>query len=240
MSHSAASLVLLPGMDGSGALFKSFTDALQRRACVVELPQSGPQNSQRLCDHVVQSCPHGDLVIMAESFSTHLLPLLYARLQTRVKLMVAVAGFLLPPWRWVLPLVQRLPVHSALKWAPGRGVFRGFFLNVHASGQLVEEIIAVIRRVPAAVIQQRIAALRTLAGSQIESAPHCAVHYLRATQDRVVTKKHVNDFLRWAPQSQVDTIQGPHFLLQTRPVECAAWFDRVLHKHGLNIPRIHP
>ncbi|MET0090382.1 MAG: hypothetical protein ABW068_10250 [Candidatus Thiodiazotropha sp.] len=62
-------LIMLPGLDGTGRLFKGFLQCYPGEARVVSLPMDGPQDHRALAQRISPRLPEEDYVLLAESYS---------------------------------------------------------------------------------------------------------------------------------------------------------------------------
>lgn len=207
---------LLPGLDGTGALFAPFVSAAPRgsRTTVIPLPADRARSYAELADALLVNLPDEDLCLVAESFSGPLALLLATR-QPRITRIVLVASFVTPPWPRLLANVPAALFGITPPIALVAGMMTG------GDTPLAEQVLASVARVPPDVIASRIvqtlridarAALRVFAGPLL---------YLRATRDRLVLAGQSETITRLAPAASIVPIDAPHLLLQTRPRE--AW-----------------
>ena len=114
-------LVLLPGMDGTGELFSEFVAALPPSCAtvIVRYPTEESLSYQELEGIVRAACPVSELfILVAESFSTPLAIKYAATHPANLAGMVLCAGFAASPvrgWRRLLvslfaPLLLRVPL----------------------------------------------------------------------------------------------------------------------------------
>src|SRR5215207_6227719 len=145
-------IVLLPGLDGTGALFDDFVRAAPAavRPDVVSLPRE-PLGYAELVERLaprLQLTP--DTILLAESFSGPLAILLAQRQQ--IAALVLCNTFVMPPRPRalaVLPLAPffRLPLPAA--------VVRRFLVGSDAPDTLVERVRAAVASVPPTVLAAR-------------------------------------------------------------------------------------
>lgn len=223
-------VVLLPGMDGTGELFRFLIPHLPTSldALVVRYPTDQPLGYEELAEHVLAKLPpEGPVVILGESFSGPVAISLAARRPPLA--LVLVCSFVRSPWPTLRPL------RSLMRWLPSPNRFA----RPLASGLLGRKpdpavrvaFTAALSAVDTAVVRHR---AKQALGADVEAAlarVRCPVLYVRATNDRVVPPRCADDVVRFAPQAKVVSIEGPHLLLQTRPEACAGaiadWVDRI-------------
>lgn len=218
-------LVLLPGLDGTGALFEPFLRATPPgvRAEPIALPAE-PLGYAELAERLVRRVrPDESTVLVAESFAGPLAATLAAR--HHVAGVVLCNSFVTPPGPERLGIVVRalgaLVAPVMFRVAPPRALVRRYLVGPEAPEALVAAVRRAVASVPPAVLAARLrAVLRADAGAELarSGAP---VMYLRGTDDRVVTESSVRAVVRAAVGVRVVRVPGPHLLLQARPE--SAW-----------------
>ena len=213
-------LVCLPGMHGTDELFEPLLGQLQRLGIstqTLSLPADLPQSLERLADYVVARLPDAPCVLLAESFSGCLLPTIAKKSIPNIAGYIFVASFIRCPLPLLVSIVAHLPsslLHN--NWL-ARRVLAALFLNGAGPSDL-ERCGAVIKQLAPTILQARLKLLMSLRPSpDLASAPSV---YLRAANDRVVNPRHAREVGRLFAATQL-TLPGPHFLLQTKPMEAA-------------------
>lgn len=219
MKLEETKLVLLPGLDGTANLFK---DALEldwggMQASAMPLPAKGPQDYETLTKTLGVVLPEGDLVLLAESFSTPLAMRMAARASTRIKALVLVAGYCANPQP------------SGLGWLPLRPLFalkpplvflKQFLTGVSVSQELLDRLNAAIRQVPAATLAERVRVALALRETDCPDLGDLPVLLLQAQQDRVIPWEAQSQLERHFPDATCHWVNGPHLLMQTCGQEC--------------------
>ena len=214
-------LVLLPGMDGTGELFYPLVSALPELDCeVIRLPETGGQDYASLTAFVRERLPKEDFVLLAESFSGPIGTALATEGLKGMKGVVFVATFLSPPSRELLFLASRCP-GAFLGHIPFASFFyKRFLVGSDASRELIDQLQAIIREVPPAIIKARIKTMsRLVAASDTCSMPAL---YLQASADKLVLSHKISDFKYMFKNLSIRKVSGPHFILQAKPEACAA------------------
>jgi pimeloyl-ACP methyl ester carboxylesterase len=216
------SLVLLPGLDGTGDLFRPLVQELPDdvQPIVVRYPAREALDYSALTQLVLRSVPTGrPFVLLGESFSGPVAVLAAAAQPKGLLGVILCASFVSPPRplaRYALPLAPLLPLHAAARMA-GSCVLMGRF-----SDAVVKELmLAALAQVPGKVLRARLAAAANVdVTTQLRSldVPTC---YLQASEDAVVPSHAAVVFSRVARRSSVAVVVGPHFLLQCVPSEAA-------------------
>ena len=216
-------LVLLPGLDGTGKLFANFLKALDFSliAQVVPYPPDVPLSYDELEPLVRAALPtRQPFVLLGESFSGPIAIRIAARPPPGLKgliLCVTFASNPFPNLAWARRLAAFLPLKSLPRWI--RAPLMWGSTSPSKAPRQSERAMA---GVATAVVRRRIAELlavdETAALSQI-SVPTLE---LCAARDRVVSKSATMRIMHGIGHARRVDIDGPHLLLQTCPQECAA------------------
>jgi pimeloyl-[acyl-carrier protein] methyl ester esterase len=225
MSCRFPKLILLPGMDGTGMLFREFSaafpDAFESE--FVRYPSDRCLSYAQLAPFVDSAIPISEsFVIVAESFSTPLAIQCAATNPPNLKGLVICAGFATSPapgWRsfiyslLVTPLFSvALPEFAARRWLVGS----------NASSSLVASVRTAVSSVNAEVLSCRLRAILACDVRAELSQVAVPILYIQAEQDRLVDASCLEEIRRIKPQTTVATIAGPHLLLQREPQRTAA------------------
>jgi pimeloyl-[acyl-carrier protein] methyl ester esterase len=216
-------LVLLPGLDGTGKLFAKFLKVLDLRvrAQVVPYPSDIPLGYDELEALVRAALPAGGpFVLLGESFSGPLAIRIAARPPPGLVGLILCVTFASNPYSrlaWARRLAVFLPLKSLPRWL--RAPLMWGSASPSKAPRQSERAMA---GVSTTVIRRRIAAL--LAADETATLADIFVPtlVLRATRDRVVSEAATMRIMRGIRHAQRADIDGPHLLLQTCPEECAA------------------
>jgi pimeloyl-ACP methyl ester carboxylesterase len=211
------SIVLLPGLDGTGKLFARFIAAAPPQFAVnsIALPPEALGYND-LADHVARRLPAGEpLVVIAESFSGPIALALASR-RPMAALVLCNSFVVAPRWRalrWCIwPMLLGLPLSPYL--------VRRYLLGEAADDALVDDVVGVVASVSPSLLAARLRCV--LATNEASSFARCTVPtlYIRGTEDRLVPESSSRRMAAIRPMSIVD-VPGPHFLLQANPA--GAW-----------------
>ncbi len=215
-------LALLPGLDGTGLLFEPLISALPQglQPLVVEYPQSCAGSFTDHVDTATAALSGGKRwLLLAESFSGPIAArVVIENPDLKIAGVVFCASFLTPPRRPLLALAKRSPLQAAFSHVPDWAL-RTFCLGNRADRSTIDLVrLALSRAGPKALA----ARLRMLSAMPAFDG-HIAVPtlYLRAMNDRLVGPTSMHEFSRHCRQVNTVEIEGPHFILQTRPDACA-------------------
>jgi len=222
-------LVLLPGMDGTGNLFSPLLRELSEFNCeVITLPISGPQDYLTITEFVKGKLPREDFILVAESFSGPIGVALAREGAENMKGIIFVATFLSPPHKILLGFARRLPI-KLLSSLPLASIFhKMLFLGFSASQELVVLFQYTVLSLPSSLIKARLSSMQSLVTTSDDI--DLPVGYIQATSDRLVCSNKINDFRDTFKKIIIKPINGPHFILQANPVECAAEISELVHR----------
>ncbi len=228
------SVVLLPGMDGGGALFAEFIEALgsEFAPIVVSYPCDVPLDYAGLVEFVrARLPPQLPYVLLAESFSGPVAIALAASKPAGLLGLVLCCSFARNP-RPVLRALRALsvfiPITRKLTGLLGPILFGRF-----DCARLRDALRSALDPISAPVLRARLDAVYGLDYSALLPRIDVPVLYLQAAQDRVVPASAARHIRATVPVVRVLTFDGPHLLLQAVPVEAAEHvhafvFDEVL------------
>jgi len=229
---NAAPLVLLPGLDGTGRLFRSLLAALPAslRAQVVAYPNQ-MLDLQQLAAHVLHQLPAQRVVLLAESFSGLVALTLLANAATRVHSVIFVGAFAEPPRPLLLRLAPVLSRAGPLARSAPSFLLRRYCLGPEANAAELNELRTALAGVSVTVLAQRLALVAKMHSFR-QVPPNVPAFYLRASDDRLVPASCANWFQHRFKSCEVEEISGPHFLLQTKPRVCAEVILRIVQRSG--------
>jgi pimeloyl-ACP methyl ester carboxylesterase len=215
-------LVLLPGLDGTGTLFGPLLEALagKLRVTVLSYPADRALGYDALEAIAEAALPaQGPLVLLGESFSGPLAVSLAAKHPGRVVGLVLCCTFVRNP-RPLLGLLRALLPFVPFGQVPlplMAGVLHGRFDNPSLRAGLARAL----QRVPAAVLRARLRSVVDVDATPRLNQVVCPVLYLQADEDLVVPASAGRFIVRRHPSAEVLRLAGPHALLQSMPEECA-------------------
>jgi pimeloyl-ACP methyl ester carboxylesterase len=215
-------LVLLPGLDGTGTLFGPLVEALagKLRVTVLSYPVDralGYDALEAIADAGLPA--QGPLVLLGESFSGPLAVSIAARHPDRVVGLVLCCSFVRNPrpllglLRALLPLVPFGQVPLALMAAVLFGRFDTPSLRAGLARALAP--------VPGAVLRARLRSVIDVDATGRLDRVTCPVLYLQAGEDLLVPASVSRSLVRRHPSVEVLRLRGPHALLQAMPEACA-------------------
>lgn len=221
-------LVLLPGMDGTGSLFENFVASLgpEFEALVVSYPVDEPLDYLALETIARAALPTDKpFVLLGESFSGPIAISLAATAPAGLIGLVLCCSFASNPRPWLgkLPLVLRLPI----KRIPMK-LSSWFLMGRHANRELRSAFERAMSLNSAPVLQARMRAVLDVDVLAKLEQLQLPILCLCGTEDRVVPKSAAEVFCRLAPHARIVKLAAPHFLLQAVPTEAASVVSRFI------------
>lgn len=216
-------LVLLPGMDGTGTLFEPLRLALDPSlpVQVLDYPADQVLDYAALVQRVWQQLPTDrPFVLLGESFSGPVAVSIAARRPARLQGLVLCCSFVRNPRPALAPLAPLfglLPMGRLPFWPMDALLLGGF-----STPSLRQALGAAIAQVAPPVLQARLQEVIAVDASRSLSETSVPVLYLRASRDRLVPASAAALVRQLRPDARLVEIDGPHCLLQASPQEAAA------------------
>ncbi len=214
-------LVLLPGMDGTGKLFEDFLSFYDGDHQVIPLPEEGGQSTNELAKYILSHLPSENIILLAESFSGSIVPSLLKKSDSNIKGVIFVASFISCPNPVLVSIARYLPI-KLLARIPGAGLFhRFFFLGSSVSTKTLNKFCNVIDSLPTQTLINRLKNMKNLP-KRFSFSTDIPCVYLKPTRDKLVPKAKMVQIESVFNNSSHTYIDGPHFILQSKPEEMAA------------------
>jgi len=225
------SLVLLPGLDGTGDFFLPLLEALGEAVStrVVRYPVAGAYD-YATCQQLVRAAlpTDGPYVLLGESFSGPVAISLAAQAPqglAGVILCCTFAGNPRPRLAFIRPLLPFLRFHgTGLSLRLSRFLVLGRWITP-AIRELHQKILS---SVPAKTIRSRLEAVADCDVRAALASVRLPILCLVATHDRLIPRAAARLIQQQAPAATVIEIDAPHCLLQCEPRPAAAQIRRFL------------
>lgn len=224
-------LVLLPGMDGTGRLFADFIAALgpDYDAVVVQYPPNRCLTYSELGDIARSRLPSNrPFILVAESFSGPIAISLAASNPPGLRGLVLCCSFARNPRPligWLGLFLALLPLNSLAFL-----VLEKFLLGNFSSVRTLSALKDSIALVPVETLRARTKAVLVTDVSSEMSQLSIPTLYLRASSDWLVPRSAAEHIQNLSPNVRVVTLEGPHLLLQAQPSEAAATVKNFLRE----------
>ena len=227
--RSPPTLILLPGLDGTGILFSQFVEAIGSsvETRIVAYPADQPLGYAELEALVREALPRDrPYVVLGESFSGPIAIRLGADPPPGLAGVILCVTFAKNPYPllgWAAPWAAGIPVMALPTW-----VRAPFIWGASATERARQESQLATAAVGEAVLRHRIGAVFAVDETHSLARVRVPVLVLQASDDRVVPRAATQHILRTLPQAEHIEIRGPHMLLQIRAAECAAAVRRFM------------
>ncbi|MEI7910897.1 MAG: alpha/beta fold hydrolase [Verrucomicrobiota bacterium] len=219
MIWTDTTLVMLPGLHGTTQLYRTALtlDWGGMQTTALALPNHGAQDYAALASAITPTLPAGDLVLLAESFSTPLAMLLAAQEGPRIKAVVLVCGFCASPQSSGLGW---LPLQPLFAMSPPAFLLRRYLTGEDAPDELLTDLASTLDHTPGATLAERARVVLALREADCPSLAQLPVLLLQARQDRIIPWDAQSQLERHLPEATCHWVDGPHLLMQTRTREC--------------------
>ncbi|MDP1978276.1 alpha/beta fold hydrolase [Undibacterium sp.] len=213
-------IVLLPGMDGTGTLYAPLHAALDGKCklLILTYPLDQALGYAELEALVQTQLPQDeDYILLGESFSGPIAISIAATQPLRLKALILCATFASNPHpflaasRYALPY---LPTRLALL-----SVFSHLLLGRFSSKELRTQLADALVQVSPISLKARLYAVLSCDVTEKLKAIQVPVLYLQATRDRLVPASAHADIKRKLHEMETCKYDAPHFLLQTKADE---------------------
>jgi pimeloyl-ACP methyl ester carboxylesterase len=216
-------LVLLPGMDGTGRLFAPLLRALpdRLRAVVVGYPTDRVLTYDGLLPLVQTALPpDGPCILLGESYSGPLALMAATRNPGSIRGVILCASFIASPLPAAVSCFRFLIGPHTVQLVPWP-LRRKIILSRNGSDGTRALLASIRGSVSPAVMAAR--AREILALDCADALKNCPapILYLAATNDALVGRRSRAQILKARPDVTVATIEGPHLVLQESPGEAA-------------------
>src|SRR5512138_621660 len=227
--------LLLPGIDGSGRLYRPLLDAAPRafEPEVLSYPPDEPLGYDELVARVRARLPsRRRFVLLAESFSGPVAVRLAAERPEGLEALVLAATFLHAPLNPLLHPIRGLVGARLFGFPMPAAVVRWFMAGNDAPDAIVEEVRRAVAAVRPDVLAHRAAeALRVDVRADLARV-EVPVLVLAPTRDRLIRTDVAEDVLALRPDAEVALVDAPHMVLQRCPQASLARIEEFLARPG--------
>jgi pimeloyl-ACP methyl ester carboxylesterase len=205
-------------MDGTGELIKDFASQLSayRPVQIIAYPAERPLGYAPLVSIASSQLPEANVVLVAESFSGPVAIELAASV-SRVAGLVLVSSFARRPVR---PLLAAIASVSPIGHMPAIIISRAL-LGSAGTVELKQRVSRVLKGLKVDVVRARLKAVMEADKLERLRDVPCPVLSIHGRFDRLVGMRSVDEIRSVQPACQVLSLDGPHMLLETHPLECA-------------------
>jgi len=213
-------IVLLPGMDGTGTLFKTFVGLLPHGIDdkIVSYPKDRHMSYAQLAELVIDVLPRSTpYVIIAESYSGPVASILAAHPVGNLQGVVFVSSFVAFPCGRLGPWIAKMVPTFLFRGRAPAWILRWLVMDSATPREMISAVQDAIASVRPEVLTRR---LRDALNADFAvTLKHCTVRivYLLSGSDRLLGTRGLRGFLAARPDVETVKIEGPHFLLQCAP-----------------------
>ncbi len=223
-------LVLLPGLDGTGRLFRwlSAEYAGPVPLQVVSYPADARLGYRELTQYVRALIGSRKVIVLGESFSGPIAVEIAASMPNQVKGLILAATFVRSPWPALL-------VRMAARVNPGlapRPLMHAILRGRNTDPSLNMEIEKILAEMAPEVRAKR---LREVADANVRNrlkTVRCPILALHGTKDWLVPRTSVVKSLKSDPNATIALFEAPHMLLQTNAEAAARVIEAFVGKIG--------
>lgn len=234
--HQPMIAVLLPGLDGTGRMFTPFLAHIPAslEAQSIAYPQDRDMSYAQLVEFVLPQLPtERPFILIAESFGGPLALQISTRRPNNLRAMVLTATFVRNPHPHLARLAPLLLRERILSRRPQRWLARLVVMGQDVPKDVMEAGLALHQQIPPRVIAHR---LYEVIGVDVSAAlRECRLPllHLYALHDHLIMQGPTREIQQLRPDIESIGIDGPHYLLQTRPQQCATAIEKFLRENRL-------
>jgi len=221
-------LVLLPGLDGTGDLFAPFVEALTGiDARVIAYPTDRPMSYAEHEACARDQLPRDeDYFLLAESFSGPVGISISATSPPGLRGLILCCTFASNPLPVFAPLAKIFGKLPAMRMPPALAA--PWLYAGRASPELRRAHASAMARVSPKVLRARVSAVLGVDYQPLVQRVEVPILYLRAKADRLIPAAAGRVILDLRADVKLVEIDGPHFLLQTEPHACARSVEKFM------------
>lgn len=233
MDEKRLTLLLLPGMDGTGELFAEFVKLLPSwiEPRVVSYPRDRRLSYDQLLPILESALPSNKpFVILAESFSTPLAVRFAAETPKGLRALVLCAGYVSPPRRDVVRRVALILAPALFAFGLPESVCRHFLVGDTAPKSLVDAVRATVSSISSGVLAHRLRSVLTCNVERELRSVSVPLLYLSGLEDRLVRRLSFEEIQQTKPDALLASVGAPHLILQSKPHEAVDVVFRFLRQ----------
>jgi hypothetical protein len=226
-------LVLLPGMDGTGLLFGPFLSEMRNKINfeVISYPPDRILTYTELVADVKSKLPtKGHWLLLAESFSGPVGIKVLDSIRHKPLALLLCSSFAKSPVNSPSTLLLNLVSNLLFKVKPPRLVVENFLLGKSANDELIELFYTAIKLVKPDVLAHRLKEILAVDVSVELRRFDVPIFYLQALQDSLVSAQSAEYICKNNSLVTLTKIVGPHLILQRNPSEGSIWLFDIVKK----------
>jgi pimeloyl-ACP methyl ester carboxylesterase len=232
---SKITLLLLPGLDGSGYLFANLLPELPKDMDVITLAFPARQflPYSDLVPWLASAVPKNKpYVLLAESYASPLAVRFAATDPPNLAALIISVGFISNPVKKWGPIPRLLARPFFFQFQPPAVALKYFIAGFDAPESLIVAVRRAVSCVSVEVFVKRARAVIDCDATKEIREVRVSMLYLHATEDRLVGKASLDEIKRLHPKTISTSIRSPHLLLQREPRIAARAITQFLDSHG--------
>ena len=225
-------MVFLPGLDGTGELFAELGSLLAPalRVVVARYPTDHFLSYPDLIASVNRMLPSDDrFILVAESFSTPLGPMIAAARPRNLTGLVLCAGFVTSPFGGP-KVLQRLVGPWLFRSSTPGFLLRHFLLGSDPPAALQDSLRQALQLVSPHVLAARVHTVLTCDVREDLARVRVPMMYIRAEGDRLVRERSSREIERLRPDTLLVSVRAPHLVCQREPQKVAEFLMRFIQQ----------
>ena len=220
-------LVMLPGIDGTGMMFKPLLQCLPTNFNhkIIPIPNAHFTSHEELAKSILEDLPDGQCVVLAESFSGRTAYELCLLAPEKIIHVIFAASFLDNPNK-LSSLSRLLPLSPLKNGLVPSWLLRKFLFGIdHAPIKLLHDSLS---RVESVLLRNRLQILANLTTPKEPTNIDCTV--ISASKDQLVSSKAQNVIAQVFSSTKHHFIEVGHFVLQSAPKDVASIVINVIEE----------
>jgi pimeloyl-[acyl-carrier protein] methyl ester esterase len=216
-------LCLLPGLDGTGLLFKPLLESLDGRCEFLIIRHSRANNFLELVEEIEDQLPKNRKIsLIAESFTGPVAIEIIARKNFDIGASVLCATFCTSPFLQLVSLAEFLPNFAFQFTALKKLALNIFGMDSNTESRVKLDVHQIIESEDPYLIKKRLHILKSIDVTDQVRNVLVPILYIRASRDRVISNQLGQRMIDGLPYVEVTEVSGPHLILQSEPGVCAA------------------
>ncbi len=229
----ARTLVLMPGLDGTGKFFDPIIPLLQADFNLQIVTYPDLDSFEAYVDCALSQLPtEAGFSLLAESFSG---PVAIAAMAQRPGLVgpsVLSSTFVRSPLPELTRMSAYIPDQMFSIGALGQFCLDLYEVEDDDFSETQPLPLNVTEQLDGSVLKNRIGAMSRIDISALLPGIEVPILYLRGTHDRIVSENDATMMQQYLPRVERVDIDAPHLLLQTRPQQCAELIRKHVNQPG--------
>jgi len=231
-------LILLPGLDGTGKLFKpleenNFTNL---KVKAIGYPEDQLLDYSNLANFVLPLLPKKEpFILLAESFSGPVAIKFAASSINNLKAVILVATFASNPMLIPGNILSLFVTSKLIKHSPFSFLAKRYMVGEKVEKPLLKDFLGLSSKMYPEVVAFRVKCLLQIDVTEELSNCRVPVLYIKASKDKLIKQRNLNRILKYKPDIIVENVEGPHLISQSNPVGVWKAIDDFLSKIVLTL-----